>query len=221
MGLERIVGLLWAIADSESYRGMGSELIGCVTLLAGRRATQHSVSPRRTVCAALLAAPVLVAACGARGPLDVVVVEEPPGTDAGAGADVSSPLDGQPAPEAAPEGGPSPSRDAAGPPGFDAGGLLACGGCLAQNCSMQIQACIGSTTCLSTATCAVTMCLSGGAPNVGCILQQCADGGLASFADLVGLFTCVATNCSGCLGALGGLVGGGFPGGTGGTGGGG
>jgi hypothetical protein len=209
------MGLRWAIADSETYRGTWRELIACATLLAGRLAMHHTVSLRRTACAALLAAPLLAVACGARGPLDVVVIQELPEADAGAGADVSSSVDAPGAPEAAPQ----PMPEAGGPPGFDAGGLLACGGCLAQNCSMQIQGCIGSTTCLSTATCALTNCLSGGAPNVGCILQQCADGGFQSLGDLVGLFTCVASNCSGCLGALGGLgglgggAGGGLPGG--------
>jgi hypothetical protein len=174
---------------------------------------KRSVSPRRTACAALLGAPLLVVACGARGPLEIVVVQELPGLDAG--ADVSSSVDGQPdASEDATEGAPQPTPEAGGPPGFDAGGLLACGGCLAQNCSMQIQACITSQTCVATLQCVFTMCLSGGTPDPTCILSKCG-GPQVLMGPLVGVFTCIASNCSGCLGALGGLGGGGLPGGGG------
>jgi hypothetical protein len=176
-----------------------------------------SVSPRRTACAGLLAAPLLVAACGARGPLDIVVVQELPELDAS--ADALSSTDGQPgAVDAASDSAPGPTPEAGGRPGFDAGGLLACGGCLAQNCGMQLQACITSQSCVMTLQCVFTMCLSGGAPDVSCILSNC--GGPQALGGLVGIFTCVSSQCPGCLGALGGLGGGGggLPGG-GGTGG--
>ncbi len=157
-----------------------------------------SLSLRRLVCAVLLAVPLVGVGCGARGPLDIVVVQEP--LDAGAGAEASS-LD-------APLGAPEASMPGLpGLPGIDAGGLLACGSCLQQHCGMQIGACFQSSTCLATAGCVVTNCLSGGAPNLGCITQQCADGGVQSLLDLYGLFTCVGTNCPGCTGALGGLGG--------------
>jgi hypothetical protein len=172
----------------------------------------NSVSPRRAACAALLAAPLLIVACGARGPLDIVVVQELPEADAG--ADVSSSVDGQPG---GPEASPGPTPEAGGRPGFDAGGLLACTGCLAQNCGKQLQACITSQSCVTTLQCVFTMCFSGGVPDINCALSNC--GGPQALPALAGIFTCVSTQCPGCLGALGGLGGGGGLPGGGGTGG--
>jgi hypothetical protein len=202
----------WAISDSETYRGTAAELIGCApsrspegTLMA------KSLSPRRMAWAALLAVPTLVAACGARGPLDIVVVEGQE-ADAGAGVDAAATVD---ASEVAPEASPP---EAGGPPGFDAGGLINCGTCLYESCGAQVLACITSNTCLTTAQCAVTMCFAGGMPDPLCILQKCANGDPQALSSLIGVFTCVAVTCGmQCTSVLGGLLGGGgVPGGGGG-----
>jgi hypothetical protein len=158
-------------------------------------------SLRRASFAVAFSVSVVTAACGARGPLDVVVVEE----QRDAAADVSASVD---APVEAPQ---------TGLPGFDAGGLVSCGTCLAQNCQSQIVGCISTPSCQSTIQCVVTMCLGGGSANLlGCVAGQCAgDGGFQSLASLIGLFQCVSSNCPTCGMALGGLLGGGGGGGGG------
>jgi hypothetical protein len=166
------------------------------------------LSLRRAACAAVLVTPALVAACGARGPLDVIiVVEEQPE----AGADVSPSED-------APASPIDSATDDAGPVGvgFDAAPLVNCGSCLAQHCGMQLYSCFASTTCRTTLQCAATKCLSGGMPNPQCVLT-CANGDTSSLTQLVGVFGCVLGNCgSQCTSVLGGLGGGGGFGGGGG-----
>jgi hypothetical protein len=158
---------------------------------------------RRTARAAVVASPALLAACGARGPLEVTSVREPEGGAAPAGDDAqASPVDAGAVPEAQAEGG-----------GFDGGPLLSCGTCLAQHCGMQLYACLASATCRTTLECAATKCLSGGAPNLGCVLT-CSNGDPASLTPLVGLFGCVTGNCgSQCVSLLGSLGSGVFGGG--------
>jgi hypothetical protein len=153
----------------------------------------NPVSLRRTASAALLAAPTLVVACGARGPLDIVVVQEQ--GDAG-----------EAAPDA-PVGEPDVSLGG-GPPGFDAGGLINCGECLVQKCGPQFLACIISTPCRTTLQCAATTCLAGGMPDPLCV-AQCANGDQQLLIQLGALFLCVSDGCGKqCTNALGGLGGG-------------
>jgi hypothetical protein len=161
---------------------------------------QYPISLRRASFGAAFSVAVLTAACGARGPLDIVVIEEQPPPDAG--ADVSSSVD---APPDSPQVGPP-----VGLPGLDSG-LAACGTCLVQNCGSEIGMCIATPSCQSTLQCVATMCLAGGSANLlGCVTTQCAgDSGLASLTSLFGLFQCVTGNCPTCTGALGGLLGGG------------
>ncbi len=168
-------------------------------------------SLRRASFAVAISVAFVTAACGARGPLDIVVVEEqPPGADAG--ADVSSSVD------AAIDA--TPDVPQVGLPGFDAGGLASCGTCLVQNCGSQIGSCIANPSCESTIQCVATMCLAGGggtANLLGCVTTQCAgEGGLESLTSILGLFQCVTGNCPSCTSALGGLLGGGGGGGGGG-----
>jgi hypothetical protein len=164
---------------------------------------------RRTARAAVVVASAIMAACGARGPLEVVVEQEP---DAGA---IPAPNDAQARPvgTAAPEAGVEGGGLEGG--GLDGGALLSCGTCLAQHCGMQLYACFASTTCRTTLECAATMCLSGGMPSLGCVLG-CANGDPASLTQLVGLLGCVTGNCGsqctsllGTLGRTGGFGGGG------------
>jgi hypothetical protein len=160
----------------------------------------YPISLRRASFAAAFSVAVLTAACGARGPLDIVVVEEQPPQDAG--ADVSSSVD---APPDSTQVGPP-----IGLPGLDSG-LVACGTCLVQNCGSEIGMCIATPSCRSTLTCVATMCLGGGmAGLLGCATTQCAgDAGLvAEFANLLPLFQCLM-GCPTCGSGLGGLLGGG------------
>jgi predicted small lipoprotein YifL len=173
----------------------------------------NSFLPRHAAVAAMLAVPFLVAACGSRGPLDVVIEDQ--SRDAGAdGAAIDAALD------AAPDG-PGDASDGAseaGPPGMD-GGLLACGTCVAQSCGQQLFACFQNTSCQQTLTCAAQKCLSGGTPNLQCVLG-CANGDQAALLQLYGVFMCITGTCgSQCVGVLGGLAGG-AGGGVGGGGGG-
>ncbi|HEY6461845.1 MAG TPA: hypothetical protein VIY73_16885 [Polyangiaceae bacterium] len=174
---------------------------------------------RRLAPAALVAG--LLVACGARGPLDITVIEQgpadadvdAPGVDAGIDASETGTGDG--------------SLDAAdapdeGAPGFDGGPIVNCGSCVIQNCGSQLLTCIQSTTCRTALQCVVTTCLSGGTPDPTCVLG-CANGDATALGDLVGAFECVigtcGAQCTSVLGGLGGLGGGG--GGGGGAGGGG
>jgi hypothetical protein len=176
---------------------------------------------RRFVPAAFVAG--LLVACGARGPLDITVVEETAegGGDAAvleAGPDVVDASDGG-------EGGDAPD-DRVGPPGFDAGPIVNCGQCVVQSCGQQFLTCLTDTNCRTALQCVVTTCLSGGTPDPTCVLG-CANGDATTLADLVGAFECVigtcGAQCTSVLGSLGGLGGGGggSSGGGGGGGGGG
>jgi hypothetical protein len=164
----------------------------------------YPISLRRASFAAAFSVAVLTAACGARGPLDIVVVEEQPPD---AGAEVSSSVDA--APDSTQVGPPI------GLPGLDSG-LVACGMCLAQNCGSEIGACIAMPSCRSTLQCVATMCLAGGSANLPvCVYSQCAgDAGLTALTSLLPLFQCVmgCPTCGSSLGGLGG-GGGGMPGG--------
>lgn len=146
----------------------------------------------------------LAVACGARGPLDITVIEVAPDAEVDAPATDASTdaADAQDATED--EGG--------GPGGFDAGPIVNCGSCVAGSCGPQLLACIESTGCRDALQCVVTTCLSGGTPSITCI-EGCAssDGGSAStLPELIGAFTCIVESCgSQCTSVLGGLTGGG------------
>lgn len=165
---------------------------------------------RRGVPAALFTGLVLVA-CGARGPLDVTVIEEVPTPEGGATLD--APVDVVDATDATD----ASEEEAAG---RDAGALVNCGTCVAQSCGQELLTCITSTACRTALQCVVTMCLTGGTPDFTCI-NSCTNGDNTALAQLVGAFTCIIQTCgTQCTSVLGGLTGGGGAGG-GGTGGGG
>lgn len=161
---------------------------------------------------------VLAVACGARGPLDIIVVEEAPDADVDAAVDVSvvDAADASDAHDAAEEEGGG---------GFDGGPIVNCGSCVVQSCGTQLLTCIESTTCRTALQCVVTTCLSGGTPDITCI-GTCAGSDPTTLADLIGAFTCIIETCGAqCTSVLGGLTGGGGAGagggGAGGAGGGG
>lgn len=175
----------------------------------------------RATPAALLAAAAL-AACGSRGPLDVVIVEEGP---LEGGADVS-------VVEAAAGGGDASDaantveagNDGGGPlNGFDGGPLFNCGSCIVQSCGQQFLTCITNTQCATALQCVFTTCLaslgSGGIPDPSCF-ATCANGDPTVTGQLSGAILCVVSSCgsqcAGAIGSLGGLGGGGGGGGTGG-----
>lgn len=172
---------------------------------------------RRAATAALFAVPLALVACGSRGPLDVVVAEQP--ADAGDDGTVV---------DAAPDGPGDGAADAAdasdgaadAAPRMDAG-LLACGTCVAQSCGQPIFMCFTNPTCQQTLTCAVQKCFAGGMPDPQCVLG-CANGNPQALVQLYAVFQCILSNCGApCMGVLGGLGGGPSGGGGGGGGGGG
>ena len=173
--------------------------------------------PGRAAIAVAVSALVLVAACGSRGPLDVVIVEEGPGD---AAVDVVT-VDVTEEPEAGDAAADAEDAAEEAAPGFDGGPLINCGSCIAQSCGQQLITCISSTACRTALQCVVTTCLSGGTPNLNCI-GTCTQGDPTVTGDLVGAFTCVITSCgTQCASVLGGLGGGGGGAGGGGSGGGG
>jgi len=157
----------------------------------------------RRVASFLLVSGALVA-CGARGPLeDVVIVQAGATADAGASAaDASMPQ--QDIDTGAPTG---PGQIFA-----DAGGLLGCGACVTTQCGMQIQMCLQDPACTAALQCIATTCLgvlggdsgagSSGGGGANCFLQ-CASSGLGN---LVPILTCITGTCGAdCGSLLGGL----------------
>lgn len=173
---------------------------------------------RRVTVGSGLAAAALVCACGARGPLDIIVVEQSPAADAS--------LDAK-AVEAGFEAADGPSEaardvfEAEAPEasmGFDAGPLGNCGACLVNSCGTQLLTCITAPACTTALQCVATSCLTGGMPDLGC-LGNCTKGNATTEMQLLSVIGCVigtcGTNCAGVLGGLGGLGGGGGGGGGG------
>ena len=168
---------------------------------------------RRAAPAALVTAFVLVA-CGARGPLDVTVIEVVEGPEGGADVGVDAAADATDASEAATDSAPETQ-------GFDAGPLVNCGTCVYQSCGTQLISCLTSTSCRTTLQCVVTMCISGGVPDITCV-TTCANGDATALGDVLGAFACIVQTCgTQCTSLLSGLTGGGTGGGGGGAGGGG
>jgi hypothetical protein len=176
-----------------------------------------SLALRRALFSAALAAPVLVVACGSRGPLDIEVIREYP--DASASLDAIADVPGETSDVAAHDVL-ADVIDAApdvmvGP---DGGPLVNCGSCIAQSCGQQVITCITSTTCRTALQCVVQMCLTGGMPSLTC-LGGCTGSDPTTQMDVLAVIGCIVGTCgSQCTGALGGLGGGG--GGGGGSGGG-
>lgn len=167
--------------------------------------------PRRTPVGLALAIAGVVCACGARGPLDIIVVEEGARDASVDGRDVEASSDAQ---DARVDGESDALADVidAMPDvsmGFDGGPLLNCGSCLVQNCSNQLITCVTSTGCTMALQCVTGMCLQGGTPNFQCI-QGCTGGNATTQQQLLGVLGCVIGNCGmQCTGALAGLGGGG------------
>ena len=151
----------------------------------------------------------IIAACGARGPLD-----DDPVLDASAAADVmaadvSTDLDASP-----------PPVDARAEAASEGGTLIECGTCLVGQCGAGILTCVQATACRTTLQCVTTTCLAGGAPDTACLFK-CASGDPTAALELFQIFQCVTGKCGGdCSSVLGGLLGG-LGGGGGGDGGGG
>jgi hypothetical protein len=167
-------------------------------------------------------AAALACACGSRGPLDSVIIEQ---------VTVDASLDAHH--EASVEAG--PDGDAAdGPtdaladvleaapdtsmPGFDGGPLVNCGSCLVQSCGTQLLTCITSSGCTTALQCVASMCLTGGTPNLSC-LTGCTNGDQTTETQLLSVLGCVigtcGMQCTSVLAGLGGLGGGGGGGGGG------
>src|SRR5579885_3481138 len=102
--------------------------------------------PRRAIPAAAVVALAFVA-CGARGPLDVEIVQETPADAAVEANVVEAGVDAADATDAA------DAPDETGRPGFDGGPLVNCGQCIAQSCGQQLLTCITSAACRTALQC--------------------------------------------------------------------
>ena len=137
-----------------------------------------------------LVLPILIAACGSRGPLDDTAYGD-------ASTDVGQKLD---ASVDAAADSPPPLVDARA----DVPPIINCAQCVAQQCGQKIATCIQDTQCRSILQCAAQKCVQGGL-DPKC-LSDCAQGNIAGLAGAFGAFQCVTSKCGdSCLGLLGGL----------------
>ncbi|MDB4944971.1 MAG: hypothetical protein JWP97_4505 [Labilithrix sp.] len=157
----------------------------------------------------------LLVACGSRGPLDddgpVVSTLDSgalPADAADAGelpSDAATPEDGAGHDGGGPDGG---KTDGGHDAGAEGGTIVDCGSCLVGSCGTQILACVQSPSCRTTLQCVASTCLSGGTPNLGCVLG-CAAGDLAGALQIFQVFQCATGTCgSDCGAVLGSLLGG-------------
>jgi hypothetical protein len=146
----------------------------------------------------------LAVACGARGPLDTVVIEKvyvEASVDSSV-ADVTNDTAAD-APADVPSEAPAEAEVDAG---FDAGGPINCVTCLTDNCGTTLVTCVTDPGCLMALQCTAQMCLTGGTPNLQC-LGNCTGGDAAIQQDLLSTIGCVIGNCPACTSLLGGLGG--------------
>lgn len=169
----------------------------------------HTRLASASFVASLFGVVAVVAACGARGPLD----DDGP-VDGAANADVSAADAADTSPET--PDAPVEPVDAA----REGGSIIGCGTCLIGQCSQGILACVQDAACQKTFQCVVTKCLSSGTPDPACLFT-CASGDVQGALKIFNIFTCVTGTCgadcnpllTGVLGGLGGLGGGGGGGG--------
>jgi hypothetical protein len=170
---------------------------------------------RRFLVGTSLAAAALVSACGARGPLDIIVVEELPDASVDAHAEAEASSEAGDGPTDAPgdvlDAAPDTSM------GFDGGPLFNCGTCLVQTCGTQLLTCVTASACTTALQCVATTCLTSGTPDISC-LTGCTGGDATTQQQLLSVIGCIIGNCPTCTSALAGL-GGGLGGGGGGGGG--
>jgi hypothetical protein len=172
-----------------------------------------SLSLRRALFSAALAAPVLVVACGARGPLDIEVIKEFP--EGSVPLDAVADVPGETSDVAANDVLADVIDAAPEAMGPDGGPLVNCGSCIAQNCGQQLITCLTSTGCRTALQCVVQMCLTGGMPSLQC-LGGCTGSDPMTQQQVLTVLGCIVGTCgSQCAGALGGLGGGGGGGGGG------
>ncbi len=171
---------------------------------------------RRFLVGTSLAAAALVSACGARGPLDIIVIEEVPDAslDAHAEASHDASHEGSDGPTDAPGDVRDATPDTAMP--FDGGALFNCSTCLVQTCGTQLLTCVTATACTTALQCVATTCLTSGTPDISC-LTGCTGGDSTTEMQLLSVIGCIIGNCPTCTSALAGL-GGGLGGGGGGGG---
>jgi hypothetical protein len=167
---------------------------------------------RRALVGALLAGAALVCACGARGPLDITIIEVV-ASDAAVTGDVQIDTSSQDAFPDVREAMPDVQEAAADTSmGMDGGPLVNCGTCVAQNCGNQLLTCVTAPGCTAALQCVATMCVTGGVPDLSCV-TGCTMGNNTTESQLLSVFGCVigtcGTQCTGLLGGLGGGGGGG------------
>ncbi len=176
------------------------------------------VPARGVLCLVLLSA--ALAGCGARGPLDLEVIEVTPegGVDASLPADtgVDSTVDSS---DASMDSEPDviadvaeATADAPQPNPID------CGMCVAQQCGMDFLTCFQDPTCRMVLQCVFMQCFGGaGGVDPQCVLT-CSNGNFMELAQILKIVACIGTSCGPvCMGLFGdggiGLGGGGGGGG--------
>jgi hypothetical protein len=171
----------------------------------------HTRLASASFVASLFGVVAVVAACGARGPLD----DDGP-LDGASNADVGA-VDAAVA-DTSPETPDAPIGPVDAAP--EGGSIIGCGTCLVGQCSQGILACVQDPGCQKTLQCVVTTCLSSGTPDPTCLFT-CASGDVQGALKIFNIFTCVTGKCgadcnpllTGVLGGLGGVGGGGSGGG--------
>ncbi|AKV00937.1 hypothetical protein AKJ09_07600 [Labilithrix luteola] len=164
----------------------------CARSRLARISDGPSVLAFATPVLVLMGASATVTACGARGPLEA----DPPVDAAVADAATADVETVQPTPADAGQKEPS---------------LLACGDCLASQCSSSILACIQAPACRDSFLCVAQDCLSSGSFDLGC-MTKCASGDTSGLFQMLDIYQCVTSTCGpdcgtflqGALGALGG-----------------
>ena len=83
----------------------------------------------------------------------------------------------------------------------DSGPIADCARCAQQHCNAQVNGCYNDQACVNGLVCAVSTCLGGGGPDIGCVLN-CFNGDFGAAMKAFRAFRCIATNCgSACSGA--------------------
>ncbi len=146
----------------------------------------RSRTSRAAVLLAALSFIAVVAACGARGPLDDDAFPDAGGT----GADVGT-VDVSTIPDAAP-----PPLDAPAEATSEGGSIIECGACLITSCGADILKCIQATGCRTTLQCVATTCLGSGTPSPACLFN-CASGDPTGALQIFQIFQSVSSGSSG------------------------
>lgn len=84
---------------------------------------------------------------------------------------------------------------------------LECVQCIQEKCGDKVSECLSDSVCVKGIQCSITKCMSGGSPDVTCMLE-CFDGDYMAVLKALSVLTCVSQTCGeSCMSLLNGLVG--------------